>query len=217
MQASLAERERLSLGSLLFTGGAFFFLVPVLLLMGVRDGSLMAALLVSGTVSLTLRWRVSQPHVAPLWRYAAQLASLALYFCIGRILGPLILMPIPLMIHSTLNALSGNAGHRRFAVVTSCCLLVGMVALEQLGFLSPSFTAVNGALLLSPNLANLPLGLTQVLLLGMSLATIILCSLSLGRVPQRLIAAERQQALHAWQMRLLVDENQAPKNDPYPG
>ena len=206
VQACLAEREHLSLGSLLLTGCAFFFLVPTLLLMGVRSGPLMAVLVLTGLASLALRWRVSRLGVASPWRYVAQLASLSLYFCIGRILGPLILMPVPLMIHATLNALSGNRGHRIFSVVSSCALLLGMVLLEQLGVLAPSYAASGDGFLVLPGLAHLPLAHTQVLLTGMCLLTVVLCSLSLSRLPQRLLDAERQQALHAWQMRLLVDE-----------
>jgi hypothetical protein len=83
------------------------------------------------------------------------------------------------------------------------------VVLEQLGVLAPSYAVTSDGFVVLHDLTRLPLGPTQVLLTGMCLLTIVLCSLSLSRLPQRLLAAERQQALHAWQMRLLVDENQA--------
>ena len=73
--------------------------------------------------------------------------------------------------------------------------------------------ATGDGFLVLANLVRLPLGHTQVLLTGMCIWTIVLSSLSLSRLPQRLLVAERQQALHAWQMRLLLDENQAGATD----
>jgi hypothetical protein len=91
-----------------------------------------------------------------------------------------------------------------------------MVLLEQLGVLSPSYAVTGDGFLVLPNLAHLPLEHTQVLLTGMCLLTIVLCSTSLSRLPQRLLVAERQQALHAWQMRLLLTENQTSAGDRRP-
>ena len=75
-------------------------------------------------------------------------------------------------------------------------------------------TREDAALLIRANLAHLPIGYTQLLLTGMCLLTIILCSLTLSQLPRRILESERQQALHAWQMRLLLDEKQAGAAEP---
>lgn len=206
VQSGLDARDRLSLGSLLLTGGALFFLIPVVLLMGVRDWMQMTALLTVGAASLLLRYWVSQPGTARGWEYVAQLCSLTLYFFIGRILGPLMLMTIPLLIHTVFHSLSGRPALRRFATAAGCLLLFGVVALEKLGVLAPSYSFAGGALIIAPNLAQLHPQLTEVLVLGMGLLTIVFSSVSIGRLPQRVLSAERQQALHAWQLSQLLPE-----------
>lgn len=207
VQEIMATHERHSLGSLMLTGGALFFLIPILLAMGVRDWRLMALLLGFGAVSLTLRFWVSRPGVMLKWRYVAQLASLALYFCMGRIFGPLVLPGVAILTHTVLNSLTAHAGPRRFAVASSCGLLIVMVLLEQLGVLAPSYSFVGGAMVIAPNLVTLSPGLTEILLLGMSVITLAVAGLSIGRLPPQQLVAERQKALHAWQMSHLLPKS----------
>lgn len=207
VQQIMATHERHSLGSLMLTGGALFFLIPILFAMGIRDWRLMTLLLGFGAMSLTLRFWVSRPGVALSWRYVTQLASLALYFCMGRIFGPLVLPGAALLTHTVLNSLTAHAGPRRFAVASSCGLIIAMVLLERLGVLAPSYSFVGGAMVIAPNLVTLSPGLTEILLLGMSVITLAIAGLSIGRLPPQQLVAERQKALHAWQMSHLLPKS----------
>jgi hypothetical protein len=217
VQKKLAARERLNLSSLLVTGGAFFYLVPMLLLMGIHNWKMMGALVILGITSLTLRFHVSRGNAASLGRYGSQLCSLALYFFIGRVLGPLVLMTVPLIMHAALHSLSPRPGQRRFAWLMSSGLVIGMVALEHLGILSPSYTFAGGAMVIAPNLAGLPAGPTELMLLGMSVLTIALFSLSIGRLQQPLVAAERKQALYEWQLSALLPDQARERAAPSAG
>ncbi|TXH26426.1 MAG: serine/threonine protein kinase [Elusimicrobia bacterium] len=227
VQANLARREQLGLGSLLLSGGAFLYLVPVLFWMGVRDLRLMAGLLLSGLVNLLVRWHASRPTTPVRFRYVAQLLSLGMYFFIGRILGPLWLVTVPLSVHTVFNALSGYVGPRRFAVLSCCIFLVAMVALEGLGVLTPSYLALpieplqalgllakgsSGTLFcVQPNLSALPYVSTLALLLGVSVLSLLFSATSIAQLPTQLLAAERQQALYVWQLRHLLPAPSASK------
>lgn len=209
VQSYVKARDRLSLGSLLLTGGAVLYLIPIVLAMGVRDWTLMTALMILGAASLTLRYWASRSGQVLAQQYVAQLCNMGLYFCIGRILGPLMLMTIPLLIHTSFHSLSGQPRVRRFAAVAGCLLLTGMVALEKLGVLSPSYYFSDDRLIIAPNLAHLHPQLTEILVLGMCLLTMVISSFAMGRLPQQVITAELQQAVHAWQLSQLLPEQNA--------
>lgn len=127
---------------------------------------MMAALIGLGISNMVLRWWVSQPGTAAPWRSVTQLLSLGLLLFFGRVLGPLWLVTTPLLTHAIFNSLSARPRPRTFALVSSCGLLLLAVGLEQLGVLTPSYSETSAGLLVRPNLANLPLGLTLVLMLG---------------------------------------------------
>ena len=205
--ADLAIREQLRLRSLVMSGSAALVLIPLLLLMGVRNWPVMALLVIFGVANIALRWWVSYPSTPIAWRYVSQVVSLALMFCCGRILGPLLLVTMPLTVHAMVHSISGQAALRRFVLLSSCTLLVGMVALEQLGWLTPSYHFAGGALVITPNLANLPPTLTMVLLLSISMLYILLPSVALSRLPVHLAEAERRLAVHAWQLGQLLPES----------
>lgn len=204
VQANMIARERLGLGSVLMSASAMLFLIPIIFCMGVRSAWMMAALIALAIGSIAMRWWGSQPGAAAGWRYVTQLLSLGLLFFFGRVLGPLWLMMTPLLIHAIFNSLSARSGPRKFAMVTSCGLLLLMVGLEHLGVLAPTYSATSAGLLVMPNLANLPRGLTEVMILGGNLFSIVTSSLNIGRLPRRLLAAERQQALYTWQLSQLL-------------
>jgi hypothetical protein len=206
VQADLAARERLRLQSLGLSGAAALVLIPLLLFMGVRNWPAMVLLSLFSVSNIGLRWWVSYPSTPIVWRYVSQVVSLAMMFCVGRILGPLVLMTMPLTVHTLLHSISGQAKLRRFVLLTSCTLLVGMVALEQLGWLAPSYHFAGGALVITPNLANLPPTLTMVLWLSITLLYIVLPSVAIRRLPVHLAEAERRLAIHSWQLRHLFPE-----------
>jgi serine/threonine-protein kinase len=203
VQEELAARERLRLQSLGVAGTSAVVLLPLLLLMGVRHYSGVALLALLSVANIGLRLWVSNPRRPLAWRYAAQVISLMMIFCVGRILGPLVLMTMPLAVHALIHSMSAQAALRRFVLVSSCTLVVGMVALEQLGWLTPSYHFVDGALLITPNMTNLPPTLTLVLLLSITLLYIVLPSLTIRRLPAHLADAERRLAMYAWQLRHL--------------
>jgi serine/threonine-protein kinase len=206
IQIDLAARERLRLQSLGLTGAAAVIWLPLLLLMGIRNGPVMGLLALLSAANVGVRWWVSYPSTPIAWRYVAQLISLAMIFCVGRILGPLVLMTMPLTVHALLHSISGQAALRRFVLVTSCTLLIGMVGLEQLGWLRPTYHFLDGALVISPNLVSLPPTLTMLLLLSITLLYIVVPAVAIRRLPVHLAEAESRLAVHAWQLRNLFPE-----------
>lgn len=213
VQANLRERERLGLGSVLMSSSAMLFLIPMVLVMGVRSVWMVTALIALALGSMVMRWWVSQPSTAIRWRYVTQLLILGLFFFFGRLLGPLWGITLPLLSHAIFNSLSTHPGLRRFALVTSCGLLLSMVCLEHLGVLAPTYSATSEGLLVRPNLADLPRGPTELMLLGVSLFHIVSSSLNMSRLPRRLLAAERQRELYTWQLSQLLSAA-APKTVP---
>jgi len=205
----MVSRDRLAPGALFLTGSALLFIVPMVLAMGVRDWTMMTALIILGVLSMLLRYRSSRPPTALGWNYGAQVCTLALYFCIGRILGPLMLMMIPLMVYTTFNALSGYGSVRRFATFGGALLPIAMLALEKLGILSPSYSFSAAGMLILPNLAQLPPQLTEALVVGVGAITVVISTLSISRLPQQILTVERQQAIHAWQLSQLLPEENA--------
>lgn len=206
VKADLAARERLRLRTLALSGSAALVMIPLLLFMGVRDWPLMLMLVLFSVLNIGLRWWVSNPTTPLGWRYVSQLASLALMFCFGRILGPLLFMTVPLTVHTVVHAISAQAALRRFVLLTSCGLLFGMVALERFGVLARSYHFAGDTLVISSNLVHLSPALTLVLLLSISVLYLLLPALALSRLPDHLAEAERRLAVHAWQLRQLIPE-----------
>ena len=95
---------------------------------------------------------------------------------------------------------SPHRGFRRFAVLGSCAMLLGVVGLEWLGLIEPSALFQGGSMMLLPNVVELTPGATGGVLLILSLMTVVVPALSFGQRTSLLSEHERQLKLTEWQL-----------------
>jgi len=208
LAAERAQRERLRLKSLAWSGASSLFIIGILSLMGFRDKRMAALVVGMAIVGIAMRvYLAKRGQAPPLLHYVTHIVNLGIFACYARVVGPLLLAPIPLLIHTMLHSLSPNRAQRLLTLWANCGLIAGMALLEELGVLTPSYIFHDGVLTIVPNLVNLPRTMTMVGFVGAALLSIVVPARILSRLPVEMREAERRLALQAWHFRQLVPKH----------
>jgi len=181
---------------------------PLGYLMGVRDPFVVAAFPIAIALAAVVRL-VSVVRPGRSLRGVVLLASSAAFALLAGLFGPFLFVPGLLAANTVSYALSPVRWLRIASVIVGLLSILVPWGLELAGVLPPSYSFEGGALVVHSHLApSLPAGPTTGLLLLTSLGLVLLPVLFVGQTGRALSAAERRVALHAWQMRQLVADEQ---------
>jgi hypothetical protein len=139
-----------------------------------------------------------------------QLAVIATTLLAGtatsRMFGPLVLVPTLI---ATFTIVLQAHPQRRMRLATGAMGLVAMVVpmlLELAGVLPASYRFADGAMVILPQMHELPAGASIGLLLGTSLAMLIVPCMFIARLREALSEAQTRWLLQAWHFRRLGDQ-----------
>jgi eukaryotic-like serine/threonine-protein kinase len=184
--------------------------------MGVREPSLVAVVWGFTLASVALKYvalrNVTRPAIGTLG-YLAFLCSLLAVFGISRAFGPLFFTPLLVALFTAVYSTSHLRGYRAGILATGLLWVVVAVALEALGVLSPIYAFRDGAMLVLPTALTLDRWPTLLSLSAGTLFLMVVPSLVMGQIQDKLRAAEQRNLLQAWQLKQLAPR---PKSDPPP-
>ncbi|MCX4244600.1 serine/threonine-protein kinase [Paraliomyxa miuraensis] len=184
---------------------AWLLFLPFLFWMGVRSWITLGAMVGCVILALVLSL-VAATHPRPeAWsRPASFVAGICALMFLGRLLGPLVL--VPGLAATNTAAVIVHAPNRRRSLYLAAAAAAVLLPLlgEALGWLPDSYQFVDGQILIAPHLAELPRLATLVFLIAATVTAIVVPPLLLARTRDGLRDAERRLALHAWQMEQLL-------------
>lgn len=206
MQRSREETQR-AISRLGFTGFpiALVMMIPVFVAMGVTNWIAIAEI-VSCVLVMTALCGVQLRHPSHRISYWIMSVSALAFLALGRVYGPLVL--VPEMAMSTAFVYAVHPVRRvQIASVSLMTLSVAVpLLLERAGLWRASYLFRNGEMIIVPNTCTFTdlttsgfLGVTTVFLLLIGTTTV-------GRIRNALTAAEERLSLQAWQLRQLVPE-----------
>jgi tRNA A-37 threonylcarbamoyl transferase component Bud32 len=199
----VAERVSARGGAIGFA--AWLFFLPFILWMGVRSWTLLA-LMVGFVIVAIVCSVVAINHPRPeAWsRPLAFVAGIGALMILGRVCGPLVLVP-GLAATNTAAVIVHAPVHRRpfYLVAAAAAVLLPMLG-EALGVLPDSYRFIDGTISIAPQLTELPRLAALVFLITATITAVVVPPLLLARTRDGLRAAERRLAVHAWQMEQLL-------------
>jgi serine/threonine-protein kinase len=179
--------------------------VPFALWMGVRAPLAVAAAVGAVLATSALAWRVwrrgraaRRDALGLLALGSAAVAGLAALF------GPFVLVPGLAATNTMFFAMNVERGARRLVLGAGALIVVAPYALELLGLVPPSYAFRDGALLVLPRATSLPPVATTCCLLAASVAMVVAPGAAVGRLRDRLHAAEHRLHMQAWNLSQLV-------------
>ena len=203
--------ERVSARGGAFGYTAWLFFLPFVTWMGVRNWSLVVALIGCVLVALASSL-VAIKHVKPeVWaRPLAFVAGLGALMLLGRLCGPLVLVPGLAATNTAAVLVHASRRRRIFYVAAASAVVVLPLLGEFMGWLPRSYTFVDGGVMIMPHMADLPEVASMTFLLAATITAIVVPPLLLARTRDGLRDAERKLALHAWQMEQLLPRSARP-------
>ena len=178
--------------------------VPLFFWSGVRDASLILAFaavaIVCGTYILRMRAKVT-----PLRLYASAAINALLIAVMGRIMGPIVV--IPTLVTTTVMAYAVHPRFGRISVIAAILLAsaFGPWALELLGVLSPTHRFTDaGELVLASGAVRFSAIPTELAFAFMQVSMVVGGVLLVRSVARRHSDAARKLELQAWQLRHIV-------------
>jgi serine/threonine-protein kinase len=177
------------------------------LALGVRSWPVVTAgLLICVAGLLQSMWLARRPTFDgwPAQLYGLTFAAeVAIFSCW---LGPFVLVPTAAVTLLMFRLAYSRAGERWPSVVLAMAVIIVPFALEFAGLLPPSFEYVDEGLLLLPRALDLRPMWTTSALLWSNLTFIVTSAIVLARLRDALSLAERRLALHAMQLRQLLED-----------
>ncbi|MEX1361548.1 MAG: serine/threonine-protein kinase, partial [Nannocystaceae bacterium] len=185
--------------------GAWLLFLPLLLWMGVRDMGMLVALLGCVVVALATSLAAVRHPKPEVWaRPVAFVAGIAALILLGRMCGPLVLVPGLAATNTAAVVVHAPVRRRAFYLLAAAAAVLLPLLAEFLGWLPASYRFVDGTMTIVPHMAELPQVATLVFLVTATVTAIVVPPLLLARTRDGLRVAERQLALHAWQMEQLL-------------
>jgi serine/threonine-protein kinase len=187
------------------SGAGWLLLVPVLAWMGVRSWGLVAVFVLAMVALQILSWKVvltRRPTPAAL-RTTSVVVGLVIAWS-SLIFGPLVLTPALAAMTVGMFMLEPDRGEHRWFLAGGVAVVVVPWALEQLGLLAPSMTIAGDALVLHPRVADFEPIATTLMLLGSSVAAILVIGRTVATMTSALRTTRRRLALHAWHLDQLL-------------
>jgi serine/threonine-protein kinase len=215
VESELTARENDTLRLVRRTGSlayaSFLLFVPLLVWMGVRDWSQVAAMLVCAAAAMvaSLVARAGKSFV-PLF-FLTLFASTAAIAFVGRMFGPYFLgasIAAVNVLGLCLIRPRGVAPWPLVASIGSGAVLVPTV-FEALGWISPSYLFADGTMIIVPHLVDLHQVPTSIVLLLVNLMVIAFPAAVFGVTRTALDRAELDLRMRAWQLRALVPTRRA--------
>ncbi len=205
------ERARLKSISVAALMGSFsyltwFLIVPFLLWMGVLHwGWIIAACAFFGLSAIFayLQYRFTRPNRSFVNLLFAPLGFVAL----GRMFGPLIIVPTAALALAVTFGIYPYKGLRRVALAVACGSVVFPVVLEWLGVLPTSYLFENGRLVVVPQMASFPKWPSTIALMTFHVMVIVSTWRLTARVRATLTAAEEIVSVQAWHLRQVVPQS----------
>jgi tRNA A-37 threonylcarbamoyl transferase component Bud32 len=198
-----AERVSARGGAIGYT--AWLFFLPFILWMGVRSWTLLTTMVGLVIVALVCSLvAINHPRPEAWSRPLAFIAGIGALMILGRLCGPLVLVP-GLAATNTAAVIVHAPLHRRplYLVAAAAAVLLPMLG-EALGLLPDSYRFMDGHMLVTPQLTELPRLPALVFLITATITAIVVPPLLLARTRDGLRAAESRLAVHAWQMEQLL-------------
>ena len=205
LQDAELERERMPLRMASRIALVLCIVLLLMLYMGVRNWWLFGLGCVCLPPLVTIRVIQLREKKPRGWlRLLALAAHLIVYAILARMFGPLVFVTLPMAMFGVISSSTADHRYRNLVLASTSLLVVGMVALEYLRILPPSYIFHDGMMTIVPHLSNLVEGPCVAMLLIVSLASIILPALSMGQLPQRAHELHRQNLLQNWQLSQLI-------------
>ncbi len=198
-----AERVSARGGAIGYT--AWLCFLPFILWMGVRSWTLLAVMVAFVIVAIACSVvAINHPRPEAWSRPLAFLAGIGALMILGRLCGPLVLVP-GLAATNTAAVIVHAPARRRalYLAAAAAAVLLPMLA-EALGWLPDSYEFVHGQMHIVPQLTELPRMAALVFLISATVTAIVVPPLLLARTRDGLREAERRLAVHAWQMEQLL-------------
>lgn len=161
-----------------------------------------AALLVLAARALTSRGTYA-------FAYAAYACNVLATLCIGRGFGPLLFMPLLLVMFTYGYSTTHHRSYRAAVIATGCAAQLAAVGAELSGILGPSYEFAGGAMIILPRAVKHAEAPTLTALTLTALFMIVAPAWMMGRLQQALRDAEQRALLQAWQLRQLLPERRA--------
>jgi serine/threonine-protein kinase len=200
-------------GAVVYFGMLAF--IPLMLWMGVRQPLVVGSFFLLMLVSAALSVGVARSKVPPVGAIlTSMLCSTAAFGLLARFGSPVVLAPMALAVNATAYAIYLERRYRSIVAVATCLAFLVPLALERAGVLAPTFTFEGDAFVVWPRAVGLPESATLALLTVASVAALILGTLVVGNIRDRLADAERRIYLYAWHLRELVPPDARRATDP---
>ncbi|WP_437670842.1 serine/threonine-protein kinase [Sorangium sp. So ce131] len=211
LDAAAAARHRLQLhagirAELLATAIAT---AVAALWLGVRDWKIFGFILGFTALAALMKFvaiRVVHRPSAQWYAYAGFVFNVLSFLCIGRGFGPLLFMPMLLVIFTYGNSLTYRTAYRVAIVVTGCLALLAAVWVEYAGLVPRSYEFSEGAMIILPQAVAHSKIPTMTALTLTTLFMLVVPAFMMGQHQQALRDAERRAFLQAWQLRQLLPE-----------
>jgi len=186
---------------------AWLTIVPGVLFLGVRDWMVMGLLILSTAGAAAVSYYASRAEGSPQWTRPTSFAlALAALFALGRVTGPLILIPSIAATVAGMYVVHPKGSSRGLYMSLAAAIVLVPLGLELLGVLPPSYAFEAGRLVVDPHLTELPERGTLAFLALTAAATIVVPAMINARARDKLRRAQRRVIVHAWQLEQLLPE-----------
>lgn len=203
-QADL-EAERTAARGGVIGFAAWLLFVPAVMALGIRDWTMMSVLLVVTAGALLVSWLGGRDNASSRWHrpiaFALGMAGLVL---VGRLFGPLLIVPGLAATTAASFCMHARGRRRLLYLLVAAGVVVVPLGLEWAGVLDPSYVFAGDRIIVAPNLTHIPKTATLTFLILVTTAAIVVPPLLLARTRDGLRDAERDLAIHAWQMEQLL-------------
>ncbi|WP_433927680.1 serine/threonine protein kinase [Sorangium cellulosum] len=159
---------------------------------------------------------------AEWYAYAGFVFNVLSFLCIGRGFGPLLFMPMLLVIFTYGNSFTYRNAYRVAVVVTGCAAVLAAAWIEYSGVLPRSYEFTGGAMIILPQAVEHSEIPTMTALTLTTLFMLVVPAFMMGQHQHALRDAERRAFLQAWQLRQLLPERAqsdavaSPNSEPVP-
>ncbi|MGK3986847.1 serine/threonine-protein kinase [Sorangium sp. So ce136] len=193
--------------------------------LGIREWQVFACILVFTALAALMKCvaaRVVHRPAAEWYAYAGFVFNVLSFLCIGRGFGPLLFMPMLLVIFTYGNSFTYRTAYRVAVVVTGCAAVLAAAWIEYSGLLPPSYQFTNGAMIILPQAVEHSRIPTMTALTLTTLFMLVVPAFMMGQHQHALRDAERRACLQAWQLRQLLPERAqsgavtGPRSEPVP-
>ena len=194
---------RYSIGAAL----SWYLFLPLILLLGVRRLDYTACIAIPIGLTAVLGFMAMRRQPMPrLYMYAGLVAMLLAVTALTRLMGPLIFVPTILAAWTIVTQTNPDRFMRRFALVAGLTVLLAPLGLELIGILPSSYACEGGALVVLPQMTELPRFGTFLFVAVANVGAVLLPAAFVAQLRAELSRAQERELIQAWQFRRLPEE-----------